>query len=124
MRDDLYDDNRVRLQAYLLRTALDEGSAGTWKLCAMVLPELRPVILRDGLPDDVHRMLSSDLPRFNTAGYWDLNRRVLVCLSYLRRKTTDIVAERSLGLSDHDLHVLFDGAADEDESKRPRFWWF
>lgn len=122
--DDLHGDGRIRLQGYLLRTALDEGSAGTWKLCALVLPELRPVVLRGALPDDVYRMLSSDLPRFNTAGYWDINRRVLICLSYLRKKISDPDAESELGLSDHDLHVLFDGAADEDDSKRPGFWWF
>ncbi|WP_136621693.1 MULTISPECIES: hypothetical protein [Mesorhizobium] len=122
--DDLHGDDRVRLQGYLLRTALDEDSEGTWKLCATVLPELRPVILRGALPDDVYRMLSSDLPRFNTAGYWDINRRVLICLSYLRRKISDPDAEGKLGLSDHDRLILFDGAADEDDSKRPGFWWW
>jgi hypothetical protein len=90
----------------------------------MVLPELRPVILRGALPDDVYRMLSSDLPRFNTAGSWDINLRVLICLSYLRRKISDSDAESALGLSDHDRHVLFNGAADEDDSKGSRFWWF
>jgi GTPase-associated protein 1 len=122
--DDLQGDDRVRLQGYLLRSALDEGSAGTWKLCAIVLPELRPVVLRGALPDDVYRMLSSDLPMFNTAGYWDINRRVLICLSYLRRKVSDAYAESALGLSDHDLQVLFNGASDEEDSKRSRFWWF
>ncbi len=124
MADDLRGDDRVRLQGYLLRTALDEGSAGTWKLCVMVFPELRPVILRGALPDDVYRMLSSDLPKFNTAGYWDINLRVLICLSFLRRKISDTDAENALGLSDHDLHVLFNGAADEDDSKHSLFWWF
>ncbi|KVE38059.1 hypothetical protein WS68_24615 [Burkholderia sp. TSV86] len=122
--DDLRGDDRVRLQAYLLRNALDEGSAGTWKLCSVVLPELRTVVLKGALPGDIYRMLSADLPTFNTAGNWDINRRVLICLSYLRRRFADTNVENALGLSEHDLHVLFEGADDEDESKRPRFWWF
>jgi hypothetical protein len=69
-------------------------------------------------------MLSSDLPRFNTANYWDINRRVLICLSYLRRRISDADAESALGLSDYDFHVLFNSAAEEDDSKRSRFWWF
>jgi hypothetical protein len=124
MLDDLRGDDRVRLQAHLLRSALDEGSAGTWKLCSIVLPELRLIVLRGALPDDVHRMLSSDLPTFNTADYWDINRRVLISLSYLRRTITDNNVESVLGLSEYDQHVLFEGANDEDASKRSRFWWF
>jgi hypothetical protein len=121
--DDLHGDDRVRLQAYLLRNAIDEGSAGTWSLCSLVLPELRPVILRGALPDDVYRMLTADLPTFNTAGYWDINRRVLTCLSYLRRRIASS-SESALGLSEYELHVLFKAADEEDDSKRPRFWWF
>lgn len=124
VNDDLHDGDRVILLGYLLRAALDESSSGTWKLCAKVYPELRPVILRGALPHDTYRMLSSDLPTFNTAGYWDINRRVLICLSYLRRTVSDVEAEGGLSLSDHDLRVLYDGAADEDKSKRSRFWWF
>jgi len=124
MHNDLEGDDRVRFQAYLLRTALDESSTGTWDLCALVLPELRPIILRGALPDDVYRMLSSDLPRFNTANFWDINRRILICLSYLRAVAPNFDAEASLGLSKQEKDVLVNGSAEEEDSKKSWFRWY
>jgi GTPase-associated protein 1, N-terminal domain type 1 len=124
LTDDLTGSDRIRFQGFLLRAALDENSTGTWTLCTIVLPELRPVILQGALPDDVYQMLARDVPHYNTAAYWDINRRILICLSYLRQTVRDETSEKALSLSDYDRDILAHGAEEEEESKRRRFWLF
>jgi hypothetical protein len=123
-RDDVSGEDRIRLQAFLLREALQTKTSATWKLVAAILPELRPMILRGALPNDVHQMMLNDLPKFNTAAYWDLNKRILISLSQLRRTVPDKRALRSLNLSDEDVNTVVHGATEEDERSKSRFWWF
>lgn len=124
IQDDLRGDDRARFQGYLLQIALSDSEEDSWKLCALVFPDLQKLILTGKLPDDVHEMLLSSLPRYNTASYWDVNRRVLICLSFLRKKVRNADAENALCLSASDREVLITGAANEEDSKRFRFWWF
>lgn len=127
MRDDVSGEDRIRLQAFILRIALQTKTGATWKLVAAVLPELRPVILRDALPDDVRRMLLDDLPKFNTAAFWDINKRILISLSQLRKSVPNEQALESLNLSGNDVSTVIHGAEAEEEEERSKsryFWWF
>ena len=83
MTDNAHGDERTTMQAALLRTAIDERSAQSWNLISIVLPELRIIIINAGLSRPAESMLVSDLPHFYSAGYWDLNKRILLSLSKL-----------------------------------------
>ena len=98
------------MQAFILRKALQTKTPAAWKLVAAVLPELRTVILRDALPKNVYHMLLDDLPKFRTAEYWDLNKRILICLSQLRQAAPDEQALQSLSLSDEEVKIVVYGA--------------
>ena len=50
MVDDAQGDERTTMQAALLRTAIDEGSAESWNLISIVLPELRVIVNKADLP--------------------------------------------------------------------------
>lgn len=67
-------------------------------------------------------MLRRDLPTFRTASDWDIDRRILIALSYVRREVADPDAENALALSDREMDIVLNGASDEDESKDRRFW--
>jgi hypothetical protein len=123
--DDVSGNDRIKLQAFLLEEALQLETPSSWALIATVLPELRPTILRGGLPHDVQEMLLNDLPRFKTAAYWDLNKRILVALSHLRARIPyDHKLEKALSLSDEELNTFLNGAAEESERSKARFWWW
>ena len=124
IQDDVSGEDRVRLQAFVLREAIEAKTPTTWKLVAAVLPELRPRILDDALPNDVFQMLANDLPRFNTAAFWDLNKRILISLSQLRRTMPDDQALAALNLSEEDAHTALHGVDDEEAQSKSRFWWF
>jgi hypothetical protein len=83
MVDDAQGDERTAMQAALLRIAIDEGNAQSWNLISIVLPELRVIIVNAGLSRTVESTLINDLPRFYSAAYWDLNKRILLSLSKL-----------------------------------------
>lgn len=125
MRDDVSGENRVRLHAFILRAALQTKMPATWKLVAAALPELQPVILHGALPQDVYQMLLHDLPTFNTAAYWDINKRILISLSQLRRSVPNEKVLQSLNLSGDDVRTVIYGAEEEEEERsKTRFWWF
>ena len=124
MSDDVAGDDRTRLHGFLLREALQSKSQGTWKLAVAVLPELKPIILQGNLPNDVYQMLMNDLPRFNSVGYWDINKRILVSLSQLRRSIRDDEALDALKLSRDEMHIVLQGADDEEKRSKSPFWWF
>jgi hypothetical protein len=126
MRDDVSGEDRIRLQAFILSAALQTKMEATWKLVVAVLPELRPVILRGALPDDVQRMLLNDLPRFNTAEFWDINKRILISLSQLRKAAPNEQALESLDLAGNDASTVIYGAEAEEEERSKSFFlrWF
>jgi hypothetical protein len=117
--DDVAGSDRMDLQAYLLRLAFDSGTAGSWNIFVAVLPELRPKIVQDSLSPFAHEVLTADLPRFYSAVYWDLDRRILLGLSKLYKKHPDDQALRDLRLSQRDLEIVLTG---EDDEKRPSLW--
>jgi len=83
LSDDAKGTARIDLQAFLLRAAIDEDSAASWRLISMALPELRIAVLQGSLPSAAHSILIHDLPSFYSTGYWDLNKRILLSLSRL-----------------------------------------
>jgi hypothetical protein len=123
--DDASGEDRVRLHAFLLRAALQEyPSPSTWKLVGLVLPELRPIILSGLLPNDVHSMLSADLPRFSSVAYWDIDRRILMSLSHLRLRFADERSLRELNLTPSEMDTVLFGAQVEAERSKARPWWW
>jgi hypothetical protein len=106
---------RINLQAFLLRMAIDEHSEESWRLIALALPELRVVVLLGSLPSVAHSILTDDLPRFSSAPYWDLNRRILLSLSRLYKSFPDGNALRGLRLPDADLQLVVSGEDEENE---------
>ena len=123
-QDDVLGEDRVRLQAFMLREALEAKTPTTWRLVGTVLPELRTLILGDALPNDVYQMLVNDLPKFNGAAYWDLDKRILLSLSQLRKTTPDEEALGALDLSEEDAHTVMCGEEDEAARSKSGFWWF
>jgi hypothetical protein len=123
--DDASGEDRVRLHAFLLRaTLLEYPSPYTWKLVKLVLPELRPIILNGRLPNDVYSMLSGDLPRFNSVAYWDIDRRILVSLSFIRQRFADDGSLRELNLKPSEMDTVLFGAQVETERSKARPWWW
>jgi hypothetical protein len=124
VEDDVIGEQRMRFQAFLLRSALNDLSPASWKLATRTLPELRPLILENKLPSDVRRMLASELPRFNTAGYWNIDKRVLLSLSRLMHAHSDEKALNSLGLNDRDMATVIFGMDEEEKYSERRSWWW
>lgn len=123
MRDDVTGDDRVRLHAFLLRAALQSKTQATWTLAAAVLPELRPVILQGDLPNDVYQMLVNDLPKYGLASNWDIDKRVLLTLSFLKRRfPDDQAALLTLNLSSEEMRTVLYGADEEEDRSRFRLW--
>lgn len=99
MNDDAEGPDRLNMQAALLRAAIDESSRRSWALVLKVLPQLRPFVVRNELPETAHALLRDDLPHFFTAGSWDLDRRILLSLQSLYDTAPDPSALDSLSLS-------------------------
>ena len=111
MVDDAQGDERTTMQAALLRTAIDEGSAQSWNLISIVLPELRVVIINAGLSRTAESMLVSDLPHFYSAGYWDLNKRILLSLSKLYAIAANGEVLHRLALTPSETELVLFGEA-------------
>jgi hypothetical protein len=118
LRDDAQGDERTNMQATLLRIAINEESAQSWRLISLVLPELRSKILEGGLPRSADTILSKDLPSFNSAGYWDLNKRILLGLSKLYRVFPNDEALNQLALNPSEQKTVLLG---EERSKKYPF---
>jgi hypothetical protein len=107
---------RTSMQAALLRRAIDEGSAQSWDLISIVLPELRDVVVSATLPGPAEAMLVSDLPHFYSAGYWDLNKRILLSLSKLYGVSPNNEVLHRLGLNQAEFELVVGG---EERPKIP-----
>jgi GTPase-associated protein 1, N-terminal domain type 1 len=117
--DDAAGSDRMDLQACFLRFAFDCGAPGSWRVFVAILPELRPKIIQESLSPFAHEMLTADLPRFYSAVYWDLDKRILLGLSKLYKKHPDEQALRDLRLSQRDLEIVLVG---EDDENRRSLW--
>lgn len=110
MIDDVQGDERTTMQAALLRNAIDEGSAQSWNLISIVLPELRVVIIKAGLSRVAESMLVSDLPHFYSVAYWDLNKRILMSLSELNLIAPNNDVLHHLALTATEIELVLHGA--------------
>ncbi|MCP3476305.1 hypothetical protein NLM33_39490 [Bradyrhizobium sp. CCGUVB1N3] len=117
MADDAQGDERTTMQAALLRSAIDEGSIQSWNLISIVLPELRVVIINAGLSRTAESMLVNDLPHFYSAGYWDLNKRILLSLSKLYAVAANREVLDRLALTSNEMELVLFG--EERNSKNP-----
>jgi GTPase-associated protein 1 len=125
LTDDAQGTERINLQAFLLRAAIDEHSAESWRLISMVLPELRVVVLQGSLPSVAHSILTDDLPRFYSAPYWDLNKRIVLSLSRLYKSFPNESALRELRLPVSDVRLVVSGEDEEKRNPFNRLWdWF
>ncbi|WFU23630.1 hypothetical protein QA649_37405 [Bradyrhizobium sp. CB1717] len=106
MNDDAQGPDRLNMQAALLRAAIDESSSQSWRLIVQVLPQLRPSIVRGQLPASAHAFLKDDLPHFYSAGYWDLDRRILLSLQNLYGRVPNPSALDLLSLSQADRKIV------------------
>jgi cytochrome c553 len=125
MADDARGDERTTMQAALLRTAIDEKSAQSWRLISIVLPELRVVIIDAGLSQTAESMLVNDLPHFYSAGYWDLNKRILLSLSRLYAVAANSEVLDRLALTPNEMELVLLG--EERRARNPfskLFPWF
>jgi hypothetical protein len=123
LSDDAQGLERTNMQAVLLRAAIDESSAESWRLLSLVLPELRTAVLHGNLPPAAPTLLTDDLPRFYSAAYWDLNKRVLLSLSKLHRTFPNESVLRELLLSESEMQLVIFG--EEENSRRnplSRLW--
>ncbi len=109
MADNAQGNERTTMQATLLRAAIDEGSAQSWNLISIVLPELRVVIINAGLSRTAESMLVNDLPHFYSAGYWDLNKRILLSLSKLNLVAPNSDALHRLALTPAEMELVLQG---------------
>jgi GTPase-associated protein 1, N-terminal domain type 1 len=121
MVDDAQGDERTTMQAALLRTSIDEGSAESWHLISIVLPELRVVVINASLSRTAESMLVSDLPHFSSAGYWDLDRRILLSLSKLNLVAPNRDALDRLSLTPAEMELVLHG---EERPARKSWLWF
>ena len=125
LRDDARQPERTNMQAVLLRAAIDKSSSESWRLLALVLPELRTAILNRSLPSAAHTLLTDDLPQFYSAAYWDLNKQILLSLSKLYRSSPNESALHELGLSPSDVRLVEFGEEHDKRNTRTRLWdWY
>ena len=122
--DNVSGDARIVFYAFLLLVALCQESETSWKVIIRSLPEVRDAVTQGRLPRLAYTYLDNELPRFYTAHYWDLNKRILLAIAMLRRRYPFSGASAELNLNSEDAHVLEYGLGEEDERSRKRFWFF
>ena len=88
-----------------------------------MLPELRRVVMRAGLPRTAESMLSNDLPNFYSAGYWDLNKRILLSLSDLNAIAPNGDALRRLDLTASEMDLVLHGSEREGKKSALSKMW-
>lgn len=122
--DDAQGDERTTMQAALLRTAIDEGTARSWNLISIILPELRVIILRGDLPRVAELLLVNDLPKFFSAAWWDLNKRILLSLSKLYAVEPNHEALQRLDLSPAEMEFVIVGEGRPAKKRAATVWWW
>jgi hypothetical protein len=122
MADNAQGTDRTTMRAALLRAAIDEGSAQSWELISIVLPELRVVVINAGLSRTAESMLVRDLPHFYSAGYWDLNKRILLSLSKLNLVAPNSDALHRLALTPAEMQLVLHGQDRPAKSSLLKIW--
>ncbi len=122
LKDDAGQPERTNMQAVLLRAAIDELSAASWQLLALVLPELRTAIVNGSLPRAAHDLLLGDLPHFHYTEFWDLNKQILLSLSKLYQSSPNEIALLKMGLSPSEVRLVEFGEEREKRNPWTRLW--
>ncbi|MBE0614116.1 MAG: hypothetical protein IH604_10660 [Burkholderiales bacterium] len=122
--DNVAGDARISFYAFLLTVALVQESDASWKLVARSLPAIHEAVMKSSLPEIAYGYLNNELPRFSTAHYWDLNKRILLSLATLRQHFPSGDAAAALNLNSDDTYVLNHGLDEEQERSRTKLWWF
>lgn len=122
LRRDVPEQGVLDIESDLLVHAIDEASQASWSLIEAVLPELRGTINARPLNGTAREILDRSLP---SIGYdnWDLNRRILLGLHALQKRT---IVNRSMlsraGLADVEMDFVFVGPR-EPKRRTGLFWW-
>lgn len=124
LRRDVSLQETLDIESSLLVRALREASSSSWTLIEAVLPELRREINARPLGGDARQLLDRSLP---SAGYddnWDLNRRIMLALHGLQKRTTVSRATLSCaGLADAEIDFVYAGPKEEPKRRVGFFWW-
>jgi hypothetical protein len=99
---------RTNFEAYMCVVAIKSRTPSAWDLLPRALPRLRSVVLAGGLVNPAYKLLDAQLPPHGWNS-WDFNRRLLIGLRDLRRRTgVDSAVVAQLALSDDDLEFVLD----------------
>ena len=123
LQRDIPEQDVLDIKSDLLVHALEEASQASWDLVGVILPELRATINARPLGGNARQTLDRSLP---SIGYdnWDLNRRILLALHALQKRT--IVNRQMLssaGLADIEIDFVFTGPREEPKRRAGFFWW-
>ena len=108
-----------------MREALEAKTAVDLEACRRIdPPELRPLILFEALPNGMsYQMLVNDLPKFKGASSRNLDQRILLSLSQLRKTTPDEEAcQCTRSVRHQDAHTVMCG--EEVEAPRSKIGWW
>jgi hypothetical protein len=115
--------SRVNLEAYLFIVAVRSSDPVAWELLRLTVSHVRAVALAGGLINPAYDLLERHLPS-NGWNSWDFNKRMLIGLRELRRRTA---ASRStvarLELSEDDLDFVADERKSKKKDKGGSLFW-
>jgi hypothetical protein len=123
-QDDLRGDQRVIFFSFLIVVALVAADAPNWQLFSKALPEIRGPLLDAHLPASAYNLLNYELPKFRTAQYWDLNKRIILTMAQFARHSPVQADLKALGFSDEDFDVLYNGLQEEENKTSNPYWWW
>jgi len=115
--------SRVNFEAYMFVVAIRSSTSAAWDLLSHIFSGLRSIVLAGDLLNPAYELLERYLPN-NGWNSWDFDRRMLIGLRELRRRTNadNIVAAR-FALTDEDLEFVFDSRKNKKRDKgAPIFW--
>ena len=101
---------RINFEAYMCIIAIRSELPAAWDLLSRTISGLRAAVLTEKLLNPAYDLLERQLPP-NGWNSWDLDKRILIGLRQLRRRTgADEPIVARLHLSDEDLEFVFDDA--------------
>jgi hypothetical protein len=110
-------------EAYMYVVAIKGGTPAAWELIRRTLPGLRSAVLAGSLANSTHDLLDARLPP-NGWNSWDLNKRILLGLRDLRRRTgVDSAVVEQLRLPEEDIEFILDERKSKKSSKGGSIFW-
>jgi hypothetical protein len=112
------------IESGLLVRALREAGPSSWTLIEAVLPELRREINARPLGGDARQLLGRSLPSLGYDDNWDLNRRIMLALHGLQKRTTvSRPTSSGAGLADAEIDFVYARPKEEPKRRGDLFWW-